>query len=275
MGEKALADAGVPDPGTDTMALLGEVTRRQTLPLRLAAQESLTPEQEERFRSLLLLRTRREPLQYLLGRQCFYGLEFRVDARVLIPRQETEMLCELAIQALSGRPGLRAADVCTGSGAIAVTMKHFCENAEVTATDISPEALSVARENARRNGVEVRFLEGDLLLPLAGERFDAIVCNPPYVDREACEALQPEVRREPLLALLGGEDGLDFYRRLAKDAPDCLVSGGSLLLEVGDGQARRVSAMLEDTGLFEDTAIRRDLYGAERFVTARRAAWPT
>lgn len=275
LGVDTLAAAAVPDPRPDTIALLCEVTHLQTMPLCLAAQESLTPEQEERFRSLLLLRTRREPLQYLLGKQCFYGFDFAVDPRVLIPRQETEMLCELAIHSLKGCDAPRVADVCTGSGAIAVTLKRCCENADVTATDVSADALAVARENARTNGVAVRFVQGDLLEPLRGERFDMIVCNPPYVEREACETLQPEVRREPRLALYGGEDGLDFYRRLTKDAPDCLVPGGHLLVEVGDGQAERVSRLFGESDCFEAMETQRDLYGAKRFVTARRAAWPT
>lgn len=275
LGVETLTAAAVPDPRPDTLALLCDVTRLPTMTLCLAAQSTLTPEQEERFRSLLLLRAAREPLQYLLGKQCFYGFDFAVDARVLIPRQETEMLCELALGVLEGYPEPRVADVCTGSGAIAVTLKRCCEKARVTATDLSADALAVAKQNAEANGVTVRLLQGDLLEPLRGEQFDLLVCNPPYVERDACEHLQPEVRREPLLALLGGEDGLDFYRRLAQDAPACLAPGGHLLMEVGYGQAERVAALLRDTARFEAASIHRDLYGVQRFVAARSANGPT
>ena len=218
--------AAVPDPEPDTVALLCESTGWEPMLLRLNAQESLTPEQEERFRSLLLLRARREPLQYLLHTQNFYGRDFYVDSRVLIPRQETETLCELALERLNACAAPRALDVCSGSGAIAVTLRLECKKAEVTATELDEAALAVARDNAQRNCAKVRFLQGDLLEPVRGERFDVIASNPPYIASEACDTLQPEVLREPRMALDGGADGLDFYRRLAREAPLCLNAGG-------------------------------------------------
>lgn len=274
LGRQALA--AVPDPEVDALALLGEATGLSPLNLRLRAMESLKPEQEERYRSLLLLRAQREPLQYLLGTQCFFGFDFAVDSRVLIPRQETEMLCELALLAMKGHAAPAVLDLCTGSGAIAVTLKRMRPDAAVTAADVSADALAVAAANAARNGAEVRFVQGDLLAPLQGERFDLIVSNPPYIDSAACEALQPEVRREPRLALDGGADGLDFYRRLAAGAPACLTHRGQLMVEVGDTQAAQVAALFIEKGDLTDAAIHRDLYGMERFVTARLAeAFPT
>ena len=274
LGRQALA--AVPDPEVDALALLGEATGLAPLNLRLRAMESLTPEQEERYRSLLLLRAQREPLQYVLGTQCFFGFDFAVDSRVLIPRQETEMLCELALLAMKGHAAPRVLDLCTGSGAIAVTLKRMRPDADVTAADVSADALVVAAANAARNGAEVRFMQGDLLAPVQGERFDLIVCNPPYVGSAACETLQPEVMREPRLALDGGADGLDFYRRLAAGAPACLAPNGHLMVEVGDTQAAQVAALFMEKGLLKDAAIHRDLYGMERFVTARIAeAFPT
>ena len=274
LGRQALA--AVPDPEVDALALLGEATGLAPLNLRLRAMESLTPEQQERYRSLLLLRAQREPLQYVLGTQCFFGFDFAVDSRVLIPRQETEMLCELALLAMKGHAAPRVLDLCTGSGAIAVTLKRMRPDADVTAADVSADALVVAAANAARNGAEVRFMQGDLLAPVQGERFDLIVCNPPYVGSAACETLQPEVMREPRLALDGGADGLDFYRRLAAGAPACLAPNGHLMVEVGDTQAAQVAALFMEKGLLKDAAIHRDLYGMERFVTARIAeAFPT
>lgn len=273
LGRRTLA--AVPDPEVDTLALLGRVTGDTPLNLRLRAAEALTPQQEERYRYLLLLRAGRQPLQYLLGTQCFFGLDFAVDGRVLIPRPETETLCELALEALRGLEAPSVADVCTGSGAIAVTLQRLCPAAHVTATDVSADALAVARGNAERNGATVRFLQGDLLEPLQGERFHLLACNPPYVESAACDALQPEVRFEPRLALDGGPDGLIFYRRLAADAPDVLLSGGALFLEVGDGQAEAVAALLRVAGRWEGVAIHRDLFGQERVVSALREAFPT
>ncbi len=274
MGRQALA--AVPDPEVDTVALLADVTRMEPMFLRMNALETLTAEQEERYRSLLLLRAGREPLQYVLGSRYFYGRPFAVDEHVLIPRQETETLCELAVAFLKAAGDApKALDVCTGSGAIAVTLKAECPNARVAATDVSAEALAVARENAQTNGAEIRFLQGDLLAPVAGERFDLIACNPPYVASADCDALQPEVMREPRLALDGGADGLAFYRRLAVDAHEYLNEGGRLLMEIGDGQAARETALLEDTRRYRDIAVFRDLYGKERVVSAFRAESPT
>ena len=273
LGETALQS--VPDPQVDAVALLSAATGDAPMTLRLKALERLTPEQEERFRSLLLLRATRRPLQYVLGTQCFFGFDFAVDGRVLIPRQETETLCELALARMEGMAAPRVADVCTGSGAIAVTLKRLCPRAALTATDVSRDALALARHNAAQNGAEVRFVQGDLLKPLAGEIFDLIVSNPPYIESLACDALQPEVRFEPRLALDGGADGLAFYRRLADGAPALLAAGGFLMVEVGDGQAAAVAAMMAAGGKLTDAAIHRDLYGKERFVTARREALPT
>jgi len=265
----------VPDPELDSVALLCDVTGMEPMQLRLSAKENLAKEQEERYRSLLLLRAQREPLQYLLGSRCFYGYDFAVDSRVLIPRQETEMLCELALQLLVDYDTPRVLDVCTGSGAIAITLKRECVNAIVTATDISTDALTVARTNAYDNQAVARFLQGDLLEPVQGERFDMIVSNPPYIESDACDTLQPEVLREPRLALDGGADGMDFYRRIAQRAPDHLDVGGHLLLEVGDEQASRVVRLLKDTRCFSQVQTHTDLYHKERFVSARRATFPT
>lgn len=265
----------VPDPQVDTIALLENVTGKTPLELRLHPQDTLTAEQEERFRSLLLLRSRREPLQYLLGTQCFYGLEFAVDERVLIPRPETETLCELALRELDHTAHPHVLDLCTGSGAIAVTLKKHCPQAEVTACDISPEALAVAKRNAILNDVDVRFLQGDLLAPIAGEQYDLIACNPPYIESLECETLQPEVIREPRLALDGGADGLSFYRRLAADVPACLGKGGWMIVEVGDRQAEQVAGLLSDTKMFFTVETHLDLYGIKRFVSARRTPSPT
>jgi release factor glutamine methyltransferase len=274
LGRQTLA--AVPDPDVDAAALLAHVTAMESMTLRLNARQTLTAEQEERYRSLLLLRAARQPLQYLLGTQYFFGRPFHVDERVLIPRQETETLCEKAIAFLSDAGNApRVLDVCTGSGAIAITLRLECPQTLVTATDISADALAVATGNACSNGAGIRFLQGDLLTPVIGETFELITCNPPYIRSADCDTLQPEVLREPRMALDGGEDGLAFYRKLAMEAPACLTPGGRLMVEVGDGQAADVAALFTANSAFVGAENLCDLYGMERIVTVRHAVSPT
>ena len=207
------------------------------------------------------------PLWYVLGSANFYGYEIKVDPRVLIPRPETEMLAEFAVKA--AEDGGCVLDLCTGSGCIAVAVaketQKLGKNVSVFASDISADALAVARENAEANGAEVTFVESDLLSGIKG-KFDVIVSNPPYVKRGDLCTLQKEVKdHEPLSALDGGEDGLDFYRRIAKEAPKKLKKGGMLLLECGMGQAQEIVKLLQK---FEYAMIMRDLEGVERYIRA-------
>jgi len=267
-GTRYLESASTPDARLDAAWLLEAVAQKPRL--TLALEESLlSPPQAERYAALLARRAAGEPLQYILGEQDFFGLRFLVDERVLIPRPETELLCEQALERLKERPGGKVLDLCAGSGALAITLALRCPEAEVWACDVSPDALQVARENARRLGASVRFEQGDLFAPLNQERFDLIVSNPPYIARPELEALQPEVRREPLLALDGGADGLDFYRRIAREAPGHLRRGGSILLEVGAGQAGSVESMLCAQAFDLEGAVP-DYRGIPRVV---RAAW--
>ena len=175
----------------------------------------------------------------------FMGLSFRVAPGVLIPRQDTEILCEEALSRM--KPGARVLDIGTGSGALAVSLAKLGDNAQVTAVDVSDIALSIARDNARRLGAQVRFLHSDCFAAVAGETFDLIVSNPPYISRGEMETLMPEVRREPELALAGGEDGLDYYRRIAREAPAHLNKGGCLLFEIGWQQRDAVSALVRES----------------------------
>lgn len=210
-------------------------------------------------------RLKGRPLWYILGSTDFYGCEIKTDERALIPRPETELLAELAVKA--AKEGDALLDMCTGSGCIAVALAKYCadRHVSVTAADKSTEALALAAENAAANGAEVRLLESDLFASVEGT-FDIIVCNPPYVKRGDLADLQREVRDyEPLSALDGGEDGLDFYRRLAAEAPAHLKEGGMLLVECGAGQARDVAQLFCS---FARVSIIRDYAGIERFVRA-------
>lgn len=263
-----LEASGVPDARLDAELLLAHTLGMGRMEMLLAGARELTQEQERRYSSLLLSRARREPLQYLLGVQAFYGLPIRVDARALIPRPETEELCEWALTLLEEFETPRVLDLCTGSGAIAVAIKHACPRALVSASDLSADALSLARENARENGAEIRFYEGDLWEPLRGLTFDLILSNPPYIPAADCRSLQPEVRFEPRMALDGGPDGFAFYRRIAAGAPAHLTPGGWLLMEVGLGEADGAASLLKDG--FTDVTVRNDICGVARMVGARR-----
>lgn len=265
-GARLLENANTPDARLDAAWLLEAVVQKPRLALALD-ESLLTEPQAERYASMLARRAAGEPLQYILGEQDFFGLRFRVDGRVLIPRPETEILCEKALDYIRARPGMKALDLCAGSGALAVTLALRCPEAEVWACDISPDALEVACLNARRLGASIRFMQGDLFAPLSGERFDLIVSNPPYVARFELGKLQPEVRHEPKLALDGGPDGLDFYRRIAREAPGHLSEGGRILLEVGAGQAEAVASLLASQGFVPDGIIH-DLSGIPRVVCA-------
>lgn len=210
-----------------------------------------------------------EPLQYIEGAAYFMGLKFAVDSRVLIPRQDTETLCEQALTFLRGYTGAEVLDLCTGSGAIAISVARLQPGLRVTATDMSSDALSVASENAHLNGVYVRFMQGDLFEPVAGKRFDAILCNPPYLTADDMVHLQTEVACEPRMALFGGEDGLMFYRRLAHEVYGHLKPGGYALFEVGDGQAAEVLRLMSENAMCAASGTVKDLPGVERVVWIR------
>ena len=256
----------IPEPRLDAEYLLAEVLGISRLEILLNKRRELTGKEAAAFEALIARREGREPLQYILGNQSFMGFGIKTDSRALIPRFDTEALCEEALKYI--RPGNRVLDLCTGSGALAVAIKRLCPGAEVIASDISEDALSLAKENAERLGADVRFVQGDLFTPLADERFHVIVSNPPYIPEHLRGRLQAEVEREPALALFAGADGLDFYRRIAKEAPAHLNPGGRLCLEIGDGQGDAVKALLYEE--FTDIQIINDLNGLPRVVSARK-----
>lgn len=204
------------------------------------------------------------PLWYILGDTEFYGYKIKVDERVLIPRPETELMTEQVLR--TAEQGDKVLDLCTGSGCIAIALakKGAEKELTVTASDISADALALAQENAKRNGADIKFIESDLLEGVRG-KFNIIVCNPPYIKSGDMAGLQKEVQFEPKGALDGGEDGLDFYRRLAKEAPRHLVKGGTLFMECGIGQAQEIVKLFKK---FDYTMVSRDYNDVERFVRA-------
>jgi release factor glutamine methyltransferase len=234
--------------------------------------EELGEKDERAAGQLLDRRLRGEPIQYITGEAEFYGLPFHVNRDVLIPRPETEHLVEEALELASRVAQPRIVDVGTGSGAIAVALSHHLRNARITAIDCSTAALEVARTNARRNGVaaKIRFLAGDLLAPVAGEQFEIIVSNPPYVPESDRASLAIEVREfEPPEALFAAGDGLAVLRRLIPQAREVLVPGGWIVLEIGHGQAEAVGALLADAG-YDEIGFMPDLQGIPRVAAARR-----
>lgn len=255
--------AGASDPVLDAQWMLAHVTGMPRLHLLMALEAPAQAEEAAAFGALVNRREAGEPLQYVLGEADFMGHTFAVDARVLIPRPDTEILCQAAIGRLAA--GDRVLDIGTGSGALAVSVALACEGAEVTGADISPSALAVARANGERLGARVQWLQSDLFSALSGRMYDLILSNPPYIPSGDMASLQMEVRREPALALDGGADGLDYYRRIVAALPGHLRRGGALLLEVGDGQAADVAALVAPH--FETIETLRDLAGLDRVVT--------
>ncbi len=240
----------------------------------------IAPKEEAIIESLMQRRIQGEPLQYIVGHQEFWSIDLHVDARVLIPRPETELLIEQAVIVLSKAPfkaPLRILEIGTGSGAIAISLARELKNAFMVATDVSNEALRLAKANARGAGVDQRiaFVQGDLFAPFrrVGDKggVDVVVSNPPYVVRSEIGALAKEVKNhEPLTALDGGEDGLDFYRRIIDQAPAYLNDPGWLLLEMGQGQGASVSRLIRQRGAFQAPELVQDLAGIERVIKAEK-----
>jgi release factor glutamine methyltransferase len=294
--ERALAT-----PRLDAELLVAHALGLPRVQLYVQFDRPLVPDELAAIRTLIKRRQAGESVAYLVGKKEFWGIDFTVDARVLVPRPDTETLIEEARERLAGvrvgEAGLRPAepvaggdgnpsrvpevgdgghtpriaDVGTGSGAIALTLAKLFPGAAVFASDVSPAALEVARGNAERLGLAVTFTEGDLGAPLAAHGpFSLLGANLPYIPSGEMATLPPEVKCEPTLALDGGPDGLSLVRRLVGDAPALLGPGGALVLEIGDGQAGATAELLRAAG-FADVRTRRDLAGVERVVSGVRA----
>jgi len=265
-----LAEKGVENPRLEAEWLLCEALSLDRVGLYLNFDKPLTESELASYRGMVGRRGRREPLQYILGSQEFMGLDFQVSPAVLIPRHDTEVLVREAVQ--RGADARSILDIGTGSGCVAIALAKALPGAELSSVDISGEALAVARDNAQRNGAAVQFFQGSLFEPFSGRRFDMIVSNPPYIPAAELATLQQEVCGfEPLGALDGGADGLDFYRSISAGAPDHLHPGGWLLFEVGAGQAPRVLELLGACGFGAQSFAETDPAGIERVVGGRLA----
>lgn len=266
---ETLEAAGCPDPAIDARWIAEDLLNMTASALRFEGQNAVNAEKLEELNTCLKRRQMGEPVQYILKRGDFMGMRFYVDSRVLIPRQDTETLVEAVIIALQGKHEPRVLDLCTGSGAIGVSIGTLVPGAKVTLSDVSTGALEVAKKNAHDLGVEVTLRHGDLFKAVGKEKFDLIVSNPPYIRSSEMNELQLEVKFEPALALDGGLDGLDFYRRIAEEAPAHLNAGGSIYFEVGEGEAADVLDLLKNNLDCADSGVIKDLTGIERIVWAR------
>lgn len=272
-GEAQFIEKGIDNARFDADMLLAWVLNVSRSQLYLDVDRKLSQTEEADYRAGIDRRAKHEPFQYILKHQEFMGLSFYVDERVLIPRADSEVLVEkwleIVRQEEKGRQErkIKVADLCTGSGALAISMAYYYPNAEVVGTDLSSDALEVARQNAQQLEVAVQWRQGDFLAPIAGELWDYIITNPPYVSVSDYEQCDPEIFREPSMAFLGGQDGLDFYRRLAEGVGSILDPQGKLLMEIGYDQAEAVCRLFQMQGF--ETRVFPDLAGRDRVILAR------
>jgi release factor glutamine methyltransferase len=263
---------GIDSPRLDAEVLLGWATGKTRIQLVIEAKSELDGEGLARFREAVKRRRTHEPVAYVLGRREFFGREFRVDRRVLVPRPDTEALVEVALERTKHLSMcMRALDLCTGSGCVGITLARERPTTQIVMTDISADALAVARENALRLGAyNLALFQGDLFAALKPDlRFDIIASNPPYIASPEIPTLMADVRDfEPKLALDGGNDGLDLVRRIVKEAPGHLEKNGIVALEIGYDEAERTRALFSEHG-YADIETKRDYGKIERVVSAR------
>lgn len=272
-GASILKEAGSPSAYLDAQILLCHIAGLSKVDIIRDRDKSLGEDISERFFQLIEERKMGKPIQYITGHQEFMGLDFYVHENVLIPRPDTEILVEKVLQLLKNKENLEIADVCTGTGAIAVSLAYYIPDSFVYASDISHHAVECCRRNIDKHGLESRMklLQGDLLEPLFEEglegRLDALVSNPPYISKNDMETLPLSVRGfEPHLALYGGGEGLDFYIKILKDAARLLKKGGLLAFEIGYDQGPALTKLIEDKGSYKNIRIEKDLAGLDRVV---------
>jgi release factor glutamine methyltransferase len=272
-GAESLRSAGVIDPRLDAGSLLAHALRHDRTYLITHGNDMVTGEQLDRFRNLIARRAAREPLQYIVGYQEFFKLSFEVTPDVLVPRPETELIVEAALELADRERSLSILDVGTGSGCIVISLLNELKNAHAMATDISPNALEVARRNAQRHNVSdrVTFIQAGSLSPLnQSAAFSLIVSNPPYIPAGDIATLQREVREhEPLTALASGADGLDHIRALLRETPQLLHPNGYFIFEIGFGQ-RDAMEQLVDRAIWRLIEVRKDLQGIPRTVVLQK-----
>lgn len=263
LGIRILELAGIEEAENDAWLLLSKECKMDRTAYYMHMKDEILPEQLNEYKGLIKKRAERVPLQYITGEQEFMGLTFHVNSNVLIPRQDTETLVEEAIKLVE--PGMSILDMCTGSGCIIISILKKCSGIQGTGSDISKQALNVAKENAKLNNVAVDFERSDMFENLS-DKYDMIVSNPPYIRSDVVPTLMPEVCEfEPLDALDGHEDGLYFYRKIIKECKSFLKEDGKILFEIGNDQGQAVSDMLTYAG-FRNVRVIKDLTHNDRVV---------
>lgn len=263
LGIRILELAGIEEAENDAWLLLSKECKMDRTAYYMHMKDEILPEQLNEYKGLIKKRAERVPLQYITGEQEFMGLTFYVNSNVLIPRQDTETLVEEAIKLVE--PGMSILDMCTGSGCIIISILKKCSGIQGTGSDISKQALNVAKENAKLNNVAVDFERSDMFENLS-DKYDMIVSNPPYIRSDVVPTLMPEVCEfEPLDALDGHEDGLYFYRKIIKECKSFLKEDGKILFEIGNDQGQAVSDMLTYAG-FRNVRVIKDLAHNDRVV---------
>lgn len=280
-GEYRLSRAGCMDAKLDAEELYCFMTGYDRVGIFLRADEDVDTDTENQYMDLIARRAERIPLQHITGVQEFMGYRFKVTPDVLVPRQDTEILVSEAASVIRqvrreaptffgrirGNREWSVLDLCCGSGAIGLSLAKICDNAEVTLTDLSEAALKVAEENAKSLRVNAKFLQGDMFEPVGDKKFDMIVTNPPYIRTNMIAMLQEEVKdHEPMMALDGGRDGLNYYRTIIAEAERHLKPEGYLLMEIGYDQGEVLRKMLKDSGVFGPAEVLKDLPGRDRVV---------
>ena len=258
-------------PKLKARLLLQYVLKKPRQYLIVYDNQQLTDKEEQEYLKYVELLTQGEPIEHITHQKEFMKLNFYVDENVLIPRQDTEVLVEEVIKIAKKIKAKKILDLCTGSGAIAISLAKYLENIQLTAVDISRKALDIAMANAKNNHVQdkITFVESNLFQDLRQEKYDLIVSNPPYIRRKELETLDREVRKEPRLALDGGEDGLDFYRNIMDKGYEYLKYGGYICLEIGYDQKEEVMQIIEGKKHYIGTYCKKDLYDNDRVVVTR------
>ncbi len=262
---------GITEPNLKSRLLMQFILNKPRSYLIVNDEQILTLRQEvDYFKGIKKLK-QGIPLQHITHMQEFMKMNFYVDNDVLIPRPDTEILVEEVIKIAKNNNLTKILDLCTGSGAIAVSLAKYIENSEITAIDISPKAIRVGKLNAKNNNVEnqITFIESNLFERISQEKYDIIVSNPPYIKKQVIDTLNIEVQKEPLIALDGGEDGLDFYRKIVKESYKYLKKYGYLCLEIGYDQKIDVIELIENEEKYQDTYSKKDLYGNDRIIITK------
>lgn len=261
----------IEEPNLKSRLLMQYILNKPREYLLVHDDKQLTLRQEVNYFKAIKKLLDGEPLQHITHRQEFMKLMFYVDENVLIPRPDTEILVEEVIKIAKKISAKKILDLCTGSGAIAVSLAKYIEGSQITATDISRKALSIAKLNAVNNNVEdkITFVSSDLFQNIPEEKYDIIVSNPPYIKRNVIQKLDKEVRKEPIIALDGGDDGLKFYKKIIDNAYEYLKYKGYLCFEIGYDQKDEVTKLIENEGKYIDTYSKKDLYDNDRIVITK------